>query len=319
LAERAIWPVLAIRSLEILNPPDRRAIEDQLSALLDDHTPLAIHDMQEMPLPPGGVWDPTCLPPPDPLPSALDWRVFFAESHGRDAAARAVAAAHPDLIVTADMVADENWAARSQQALTAIQAGHVIVAPPWDVPRAVAPGVTLIVIEPSRGFGTGHHASTRLCLRALSELDLRDARVLDVGTGSGVLAMAAARRGAREVAAIDVDADSIDAARESAGLNTGVNAIRWMVGDFRTDSPARDQGPWDVVFANLTGGMLIASAARVRALVRAGGTLVASGFQQAEQAAVEQALGMSVRMAFDEETWVGLVLANMPQPGALDA
>ena len=70
------------------------------------------------------------------------------------------------------------------------------------------------------GFGTGHHATTRMCLRLLSELDVSDRTVLDLGTGSGVLSMAAALSGARRVVGIDVDQDAIDSAETSARLNT---------------------------------------------------------------------------------------------------
>ena len=110
---------------------------------------------------------------------------------------------------------DDDWAARSQQSLTAVRAGSFIVAPPWDLPDSPPADVTVIVIEPSMGFGTGHHATTRLCLRLLSDIDVSDLDVLDLGTGSGVLSMAAALRGARRVVGIDVDrrCDSVGGSR----------------------------------------------------------------------------------------------------------
>lgn len=298
-----VWRALRIESAEIdLDLPD------QLSSTLDDFSPVAVEDLAGPPLPPGGLWDPTFPPPPDPPPARLAWRVFFSSVRDRERAAAAVRSQHFTLAVFEEDVPDENWAARSQQQLTSIQAGAFIVAPPWDIPANLAEESTLIIIEPSRGFGTGHHESTRLCLRALSSVDVRGHRVLDVGTGSGVLAMAAAFRGAHHVAAIDVDPDAIEAARSSLAMNAGSWPINWQVGDFRTSDLASRH--WQVVMANLTGGMLRTSATRIRELLAPDGRLIVSGFDESERPEVEAAFNLQTTDTYIEAGWVGLLLTS---------
>jgi ribosomal protein L11 methyltransferase len=237
--------------------------------------------------------------------------VFFSSAQVRDAAAAELKRRMPDLVVDSVDVADDDWAARSQRLLTAIRAGQFIVAPPWDLPSRVADDVITIVIEPSRGFGTGHHASTRLCLRALSEIDVGGKRVLDLGTGSGVLAMAAACKGAREVLAVDVDPDAIEAARESAAPNPLPPVVDFRVDDFRSQSAGLTSRHYDVVLANLTGGMLMRSASRISELVAPGGVLVMSGFDEHERASVREAFNhLGDGAVYTEEGWIGLVLRS---------
>lgn len=295
------WPALVITAARI-------GQDDLISAILDDYSPAAIEDLALQPLPPGGLWDPTFPPPPDPPPAPAHWRVFFHTPEARSSAEAAVRQQLPDVSLERVDVDDENWAARSQASLVAIHAGAFIVAPPWDIPSDAPRGVTTIVVEPSRGFGTGHHATTRLCLRALSEQDLPGKRVLDLGTGSGVLAMAAAFKGAREVLAVDVDPDAIDAARESVAMNQLPIEIEFIVDDFRT---GLNRGTFDVICANLTGGMLMTSAECIQSLLAPGGTLVASGFDESERGGVRHSFARLRELtALSEDGWVSFVLRS---------
>ena len=230
-------------------------------------------------------------------PSEDQWRVFFNESADRDAALAALPARLPDLRFDPLDVADENWAARSQAELRAVRVGRLIVAPPWDTPIT-------IVIRPSMGFGTGHHATTRLCLAALQGISLDRCTVLDIGTGSGVLAIAASLLGAEEATGIDDDQDAIQAAWDNLSLNAAAQ-VTLIVGELQTTELVTA----DVILANLTGGLLIQSAERLRKLTNAHGRLILSGFTVDEERDVLAAFGaFSVEHRGEEEGWVCVVL-----------
>ena len=292
------WPALVLRAKAVDDS------EELVSGVLADFSPVAIQDLAERPLPPGGLWDPTFPPIPDPPPTPLHWNICFNDPGERDLAAAAIHAALPDLAIEHVDVPDEDWAARSQQSLSAVRAGRFIIAPPWDLP-ADDVDATVIVIEPSMGFGTGHHATTRMCLRLLSQIDVSDLTVLDLGTGSGVLSMAAALSGARSAIGLDVDQDAINSAESSARLNTLPDTITFKVGDFRTEPPP----PADLVLANLTGGMLIAAARAIVSIVRPGGQLILSGFDQSEVTDVLHAFEAFVeRLRLVEDHWVAVLL-----------
>lgn len=294
------WPALVLRAKAVDES------EDIASAVLVDYSPVAIHDLAERPLPPGGLWDPTYPPIPDPPPTPLHWNVCFSNASARDRAASAILEALPEMSIERVDLPDDDWAARSQASLTAVRAGSFIIAPPWDLPPDDV-DATVIVIDPSMGFGTGHHATTRMCLRLLSEVDVPDLTVLDLGTGSGVLSMAAALMGARSVVGIDVDEDAIHSAETSARLNTLPDTITFKVSDFRHDPPK----PADLVLANLTGGMLTSSAPAIAALVRPHGQLILSGFDHTEVDAVLAAFStFSEHKRLTEDTWIALLLES---------
>jgi ribosomal protein L11 methyltransferase len=127
------------------------------------------------------------------------------------------------------------------------------------------------------GFGTGHHATTRLMLRALQERKLDGRAVLDIGCGSGVLAIAAVKLGARSAVGIDVDPDALENANENSALNHSGDRVRFELGDFREMALSAD-----VVLANLTGGLLERSAERLATMVAPHGFLIVSGYMESE-------------------------------------
>ena len=235
-------------------------------------------------------------------------KVFFSSSTDREAACTRVRLVLPQCNVFSVDVPDDRWAERSQAALKAVRVGELTVAPPWDVPDHDS-GV--IIIQPSMGFGTGHHASTRLCLRLLQATQVKGTAVLDVGTGSGVLAIAASKLGARLVTAIDFDADAITSARECAELNGLTEAIDIRQVDLERESTVIGE-PFDIVLANLTGGMLVRMAARLSALTIPGGALIVSGVTRDEEPAVLAAFEgegatPGTRLIEDHDNeWVGL-------------
>ncbi|MFC4425735.1 50S ribosomal protein L11 methyltransferase [Deinococcus navajonensis] len=151
--------------------------------------------------------------------------------------------------------ADQDWLATFKATLRPVRAGRVTIVPPW-LRHEVEEGQVPLVIEPGMAFGTGHHATTRMAVEALGELDLNGARVLDVGTGSGVLAIAAALLGAEQVLGVDIDPITIPIARENAqdnGVPQGRAVfVEGTLGDELPDAwPGEWDGPADVLVANL--------------------------------------------------------------------
>jgi ribosomal protein L11 methyltransferase len=170
----------------------------------------------------------------------------------------------------------------------------------------------VIFIQPSMGFGTGHHASTRLCLALLQRVPVEGRRVLDIGTGSGVLALAAWRLGAATVTGIDYDPDALESARENVERNGAVDGVTLIQTDL--DALATGPGPagfpgFDLVLANLTGALLTREAPAIAALLSPGAHLILSGIQLDEEQRVAGAFrtaGCSAGERLEEDGWAGL-------------
>lgn len=259
-------------------------------------------------------------------PDAGCVRIFFATAEARDRAAARLTASDPDVACTPIDVPDENWAERSQAALEPVRVGRLVVTPPWREAEALAldrgdgRAPIVVIIQPSMGFGTGHHATTRLCLALLGESEATGARVLDVGTGSGVLAIASWRLGASEAVAIDYDPDALQSANENVHLNGADTAVRTSTIDLDAGGNALfSLGLFDIVLANLTGAMLIRHAATLAGAVAAGGRLIVSGCQSDEAAGVRlacEAAELQLDNRLDEDEWVALAFTSPSAPTA---
>ncbi len=236
---------------------------------------------------------------------------FFTDAPSRARAHEAIAQAWPAASIATREVDDEDWARRSQANLTPITVGRITIAPPWHAASVSNPQSALtldsivLVITPSMGFGTGHHATTRLCLRALQTIDLTDRLMLDVGTGSGVLAIAGRALGARHAVGIDQDVDAIQSAAENLDANPRIDGVDLIVGDVRTYALV----PSDVVTANLTGPLLAQSAPRLLSTIRPGGRLIVSGLLMHEREDVVAAFSHRARLVWEDEEqgWLGLM------------
>lgn len=216
-------------------------------------------------------------------------------------------------------IATRDWVAASLEGLAPVEAGRFVVHGGHDRVRVPANRIG-IEIEAALAFGTGHHGTTRGCLLALDR-HLKHAhprRILDVGTGSGVLAIAAARALRAPVSASDIDPLAVLAARSNARLNRAGAWVRAIHAAGLTDARLRAQAPFDLIFANILLAPLKRLSRPASALLVPGGTIILSGLLDADEAPARSAYraqGLALVARIELEGWVTLV---MKRPGAPD-
>lgn len=239
--------------------------------------------------------------------------------------------------LTVSVVHDADWANAWKEHFPVLRVGRrIVIRPTWRRHRRL-PGDVVLALDPGMAFGTGLHPTTRLCLAALESLadrgvladrasdggagggararantgpggesDAGPARVLDVGSGSGILSIAAAILGAESVLAVDVDPLAVDATVANARRNRRTRVIHARLGSV----PTAD-GPFDIVLANLIASLLISLADGLVEELRPGGRVVASGIfenREADVVAAFQARGLEVVNRWAEGDWVALEL-----------
>ncbi len=212
------------------------------------------------------------------------------------------------LILSMKNVADEDWENNWKAFYKPMEIGErLLVVPEWE--QAPESGRVKLILNPGLTFGTGSHATTRLCLTALDRIVRGGEKVLDLGCGSGILSIAALRLGAARAFACDVDPTCVTVANENAALN-GIDPACYTVraGDVTADRELQREfgGDYDLVVANIVADVILALAPRVRPLLKAGGRFLCSGIiddRAAEVRAGLEAAGWNVAEENSSEGW----------------
>jgi len=217
---------------------------------------------------------------------------------------------------------DAEWASAWQQSFPPRPIGRrLLVLPPWE--EMLAPSRLPVVIEPARAFGTGHHGSTEGCLALLDAASAgwsgtvaAPARVLDIGTGTGILAIAALKLGAPRARCIDIDPDAVAAAAHNAELN----GCRGRM-DLALAGPEEMAGeaPFDLVLANLLSHTHLTLASQYQRLVAPGGALILGGMLAEEDGRVSDGLGpagFSPEARVVVDGWSSVLLRRVACPGS---
>ncbi len=269
--------------------------------LLGDDTGVAVSSYEVAPLP-----DPDLAPWRlqvlfDAPPNEAAWRKRLS--------AIATGMGHAKAPVYAGKLPDQDWVRHTNKLNAPVQAGRFFLYGAHDAGRA-PPGSLSLLLDAGLAFGTGRAPSTFGCLQAIDHIARRKylSRALDLGTGSGVLAMAAAKAGARQIWAADIDPVAVLVAAENVALNGLRDRVRCLVA-----SKPRDRklpGPFDLVVANILAGPLCAMAAGLAAQVAPGGYLILSGLLAREERRVKAhyiAQGLDFTARLPREGWHTLV------------
>ena len=212
------------------------------------------------------------------------------------------------LLLTIDNVADADWENNWKRFYKPMEIGErLLVVPQWEEARD--DGRVKLVLNPGLTFGTGSHATTRLCLQALDKYIRGGEKILDLGCGSGILSIAALVLGAKEAFACDIDEKCVDVAYENAALN-GVGRDRYTVrwGDVLTDKALQAEfgGGYDMVVANIVADVIMGLSGKVRPFLKEGGLFLCSGIidDRAEEVFTKlRADGWTVIEQHDSEGW----------------
>lgn len=209
----------------------------------------------------------------------------------------------------------ENWADSWKRHFKPLSIGGKLLLKPSWIKRQPKPGQRVIVLDPGLSFGTGHHATTSFCLREVVRFCRRGhGTFVDMGTGSGILAIAAAKLGCAHIEAFDYDPESVRVARENARRNRVADKLHLTQADL-TRQPRKPARTYDLVCANLISNLLVQEHEKIINRVAPAGTLVLAGILQIEFATVQakfEAAGMKLIRRRDEKEWSSGAFVRFP-------
>ncbi|EGF93382.1 ribosomal protein L11 methyltransferase PrmA family protein [Asticcacaulis biprosthecium C19] len=242
------------------------------------------------------------------------WRIdAFPTAEEEDLQIQRVLTDFPELIVTAEQLADADWLAMALSGLPPVRAGRFFVYGIHDHGRAPVNAVNLR-IEAGAAFGTGHHGTTVGCLIAYNDLLKKSkfGRVLDVGAGTGVLAIAAAKTGTPVAVGTDIDAISVRISNENAKLNQ--STARFVHANGLNHRKVRSSGPYDLVFANILARPLVGLSMDIRGALKPQGLVILSGLLRTQERFVKAAYlshGFKVVRRIHRDAWCTLVMQRV--------
>jgi ribosomal protein L11 methyltransferase len=242
------------------------------------------------------------------------WRIDAYPTSGEEAdGIRTALAAFPTLAVQTEILADADWLAMALSGLPPVRAGRFFIYGAHDRGRVPEDTINLR-IEAGAAFGTGHHGTTTGCLEAYDQLLAAGrtfSRVLDVGCGTGVLAIAAARTGSALALGTDIDPVSVGIANENATLNEA--DARFVHASGLDDPSITAEAPYDLAFANILAQPLIELAPDIRSALRPEGLAILSGLLRTQEDAVRaayEAVGFRLTAVLHKDAWATLVLTR---------
>jgi ribosomal protein L11 methyltransferase len=242
------------------------------------------------------------------------WRIdAFPTTEEESERLQEVLSDYTDLKLTTEQLADADWLAMALSGLPPVRAGRFFVYGAHDRGKR-PPSAVNLRIEAGAAFGTGHHGTTVGCLWAYNDLlkKHRFERVLDVGAGTGVLAIAAAKTGTKFAVGTDIDAISVRISNENTKLNQAKARFVWANGLNHKD--VRKDAPYDLVFANILARPLVGLSQSIRGALKPGGIVILSGLLRTQERFVKGAYlshGFRVVRRIHRDAWCTLVMQKV--------
>lgn len=215
------------------------------------------------------------------------------------------------LTVSISSLAEEDWAFGWKKYYRPRKIGdRLVICPSWEQ-YAAADGEVVVQLDPGMAFGTGTHESTMLCMRLMERYIHGGERVLDMGCGSGILAVSALLLGAKEAIGVDIEEVAVRVSNENAALNAVAERARFICGSL--DNAVEPDCKFDVIFANIVADVIIAFLPAAKARLASGGVIITSGIidtRQEDVLAAVQDCGLTIVQHETDNGWVALVVAG---------
>lgn len=253
------------------------------------------------------------------LPEDMELTAYFEEDQDKDAIVKKIEAKIAEMksfgldlgnvSISTKYIADEDWNTAWQKYYHVIDfSRHLAIVPEWEDYQPAFKDQNLIVLDPGLAFGTGGHTTTQLVLLALERAMVRPMEVMDVGTGSGILAIAAAKLGAKHVLATDISDEAVSAAQENIKLN-GIDNIKVVKANLLKDTTQK----FDLILANILAEILLELIPDLDSHLNENGQVIFSGIDYLQLPKIEQKLneyGFEIKMKMRENRWIGLLIAR---------